>query len=125
MLSAADLERLRADYEATFQDACEIGTESEGEGATGQVKLTWSYGPEIPCGFDPTGGAKRVESGATPSESLARVRLAHDVAVTSRSRIRVTRRYGSILNEPLVFDLAGPPQIGPAGVVCPLKVAVP
>lgn len=113
--STTELTRLRAAYAESLQDACKLGTTTENTASTYSSKADYTYGSEIACGFAdvPVGES---DNGAEAPVIDAKVRLPHGTTVTTRHRIKITKRWGSSVTE-YEYAVVKPPHVGPAGVV--------
>jgi hypothetical protein len=80
------------------------------------------------CGLDmdprpeynaPAGGGDetQVEAGE------AVLRLPIDCDITNLDRVRITHRFGMLLDEPLVYDAGQPPRRGPSGLTIRVRLA--
>jgi hypothetical protein len=58
---------------------------------------------------------------ATVFKTDAGVRLPSNSVVTELDRIKITHRYGTALQTPLVFEIISPIKQGPTGIVLDLQ----
>lgn len=105
-----------------MQDECVImhyapGTNSHNEDVADYV----SDESAIVCGLDMRSGDERHTSMFTALVYDATVRLPIGTDVDAKGRIRITKRYGETLVDPLTFEIVGPVQEGPSGIRLKLK----
>jgi hypothetical protein len=104
---------MRAAQGASMGDACKIGVLSETVSG-GHVSESYVYGSEIACGFDmaPRGESRDgAQAGVTP----AVVRLPIGTAITSQSRVQITKRNGETIT-PQYYSVEGDPGRGPTAI---------
>ena len=111
---------IQADYNATFPDECQLGTDVENTSAhTTDPDGTpdWSYATAIPCGveIEEVGQGESDEQGQATITN-AKIRLPVGAALTGVQRIRVTKRYGTTLGIPEIYAVDGSPLRGAAGL---------
>jgi hypothetical protein len=125
MLTSGDLANMQAYDNLLMQDTCIIGAYSSIENEYGEMENVYTDGAEIACGFDPTGGNKMYRQNMTAQVVNATVRLPLGTTVDPKSHIRITKRFGSAVTNPLVYDVVGYPQEGPSGIVLNLAEVNP
>lgn len=64
---------------------------------------------------------KEIQASGEVPVILGKLRLPLATIVETRDRISVTHRYGTELAEPLIFDIEGPVERGPTGLVVLLR----
>jgi hypothetical protein len=123
----AELATMQAAQESHMFDACQVGSIVSAQDAIGDlVAGTASYGAEQACGLLMQSGTTsaraefRTQDG-TIVQADAKLRLAHDAAVSVTSVVKVTKRFGTTLAVPLVYDVIGVPATGSTGTVCYLR----
>lgn len=124
VFTAAELTSMRACQTAFMGDSCQIGTVSRSQSATGElIDAAASYGSELACGLEMTGGLQRNEfrtQDGTVVFADAKMRLPHGTALGVRDLVKVTKRQGTAIT-PMVYEVMGEPLIGSTGVVCYLR----
>lgn len=117
------LSRMRSVQEAHMQDICHIlaydttWDETDDYGLPVDEYLTEL---ETACGlrlYSP----KEIQASGDLPVIMGELRLPIDTQVDTRSRIRITKRFGEELEEPMLFDIEGPAQRGPSGLVVFLR----
>ncbi len=108
-----------------MDDTCQIGTLSTTASATGADTETYTYGAETACGLEMLSGQSSARSefrtaDGTVAFADAKLRIAHDAAVTITSRIKVTKLHGEAITA-MIYDVLGEPAIGASGMVCYLR----
>jgi len=112
-LSATEISAMRSTQAASMGDACKIGVLTETVSG-GHVSETYAYGSEIACGFDmaPRGeSSDGAQAGVTP----AVVRLPIGTAISSTSRVQITKRNGAAIT-PEYYSVEGDPDRGPTAI---------
>jgi hypothetical protein len=124
MTIPAELAAMQTAQEAHMFDACQVGTVGTTQDAVGElVPGAPSYGAEQACGFHMVSGTWSAEyrtGDGTIVKADAKLRLAHDAAITVTSVVKVTKRYGTAIT-PLVYEVVGVPAAGPTGTVVYLR----
>ena len=84
---------------------------------------TWPADADaIVCGLDMRPGSERHGMDHTITNYDATIRLPFATAPDIKDRVKVTKRHGTALAVPLVYDIVGPIQKGPSGVRLLLKI---
>lgn len=109
-----------------MQDVCRIGAYREsadeyGNPDTSSPETLWTYGEEQICGLEHVRPRETLASGDVPLID-ARLRLPIDTEIDERDRIRIEQRYGEALSKTQVFEIVGPVQCGPSGLVLLLRL---
>lgn len=125
IFSNDELSGMQATQEAAMMDTCVLMRYSEMLDAINHPVPTWTDGPSTICGLDMTGGEEQRGSQRVVARWDATIRLPLDTVIDLRDRIRITHRFGQALASGLVYEIAGPAEIGPSGMVTPLKKVVP
>jgi hypothetical protein len=119
--TAAELTGMRDTQEAFMSDACQIGTVTTSQNDMGELVADEpSYGAEIPCGLQMTGGlqsAERRTADGTIVNADAKLRLPHDAVISVTNVVKITKRHGTAIT-PMVYEVMGVPAVGPSGIVC-------
>ena len=89
--------------------------------AVGEPVVTFTDGTAAICGLDMRPGSERHTTGNTLTEYDATVRVAVGSTLTTKDRVKVTKRFGETLGTALVFDVVAPLQLGPSGCRFALK----
>lgn len=101
-------------------DTCELlklsnsGTDENGMPITSFV----SSGTSI-CGLNTSASREMVNAEYHVFD--ARLRLPSTIQITGIDRIKITHRYGSLLTEPIEYEILGDPMIGPLAQVLNLR----
>ena len=123
-LQADELERLEGAQVEGMMDACTILALREGDvDEYGQPKRMWTeveLWVDCPCGLN-VGARVEVMDGAQMAITDAVLRLPVGAPVDNLSRIEVTRRFGTVLDEPLTFGVIGMPRRGASGLLVNLR----
>lgn len=122
MLSQAELNAMADTAESSMMDTCVVQTVSEVADAVGGMTQTWTDGSAIDCGVRFTSERRQetIEVAGVRYDVDATIRVALDVTVTPKNRIKVTHRYYQALGTPWVFEVLGVARRGPTANV--LKV---
>lgn len=120
-----ELARFQAAQEIAMQDTCYLlRRTTHGPDEWGQEKFTWERTtPAAPlaCGVDPGGPREAHGSGEVGLLDVAlRLPLATDVAVTDR--VELLTRYAVALDPSALYEIVGPVERGPSGLVLKLRV---
>lgn len=116
--SDIELERMQATQESAMMDLAQVLTRSAGTGDYGYGPATYLAGRSIACGFDPK---PREVMGDTQVEmSDGTLRLPIGTAVTHLDRVKITRRFGSVVPAQ-TYEIMGQPARGPSGLVLNLR----
>lgn len=116
VFSREDLERMQAVQESRMLDTCVLMRYSEEKDSINHPVPTWTDGDTTICGVDQTGGSEDRGSNRTVVKWDARVRLPLNTEIDLRDRIRIILRFGRAC-EPIVYEISGPPEAGPSGLV--------
>ena len=120
--STAELALMRSVQVDSLQDLCVIQRHAYTGDSYGQQVSSWTDDASATaCGLDMRPGSERFSDRSAVLTYDATLRLAITETVDEKDRIKITRRYGSILATPLVFEVAGPPQQGVSGIRLLLK----
>ena len=112
---------LQAAATATMWDTCHIGTATGTSWGASAGGNTWTYGvSEVVCGVNPA-KSREVMDNAQTTLTDCEIRLPFGTAVTSASRIKVTKRGGVSLAADEIYAVVGAPRVGPSAVVCACK----
>lgn len=121
--SLAELAAMQTAQEEAMQDYCELLIRTErAVDEYGMPVEQWITGAALYCGLENTRSAEW--RNAEPPDFDARLRLPIDTDITNVDRVRITERFGVMLDEPLLFALTGKTRRGPSGLVVELKVVV-
>ena len=114
--TSTELSRMQSAQEAAMQDTCVVQVYSESADAYNNPEASYADGSAIDCGVEHVNPDEVQESGEVPTIDV-RIRLPLDTTIDVRDRIKVTHRYGSALATAQVFEIEGPVQRGPSGLV--------
>lgn len=126
MFSTAERGELRGAQAAHMPDTCIVQTHSVTQDAHGQEVIDYADGLPIACGFGyaPLGVAPEVEraDGTTVTvDAQVRLTLADGQGIGTKDRVKLTKRFGTALAPAQVYEVVGPPRVGPSGVVLQLR----
>lgn len=116
-----ELERMRAAQEAAMQDRCYVLAYSATADSYGNPTATYTAGDELTCGLELVSPREAQGTGEVPLIQ-AKLRLPITTAIDPRDRIQVTTRYGEALTTAQEFEIVGPVEQGPSGLVLNLRV---
>lgn len=125
LFSDDELTNMKATQESAMMDTCVLMRYSETLDAINHPVPTWTDGPSVMCGLDMTGGEEQRGSQRVVVRWDAVIRLPLDTQLDLRDRIRITHRFGQALASGLVYEIGGPEQKGPSGMIVPLKKVTP
>jgi len=125
-LTATELSRMRTTQDSAMQDVCRIGvyqesTDTYGNPDTSSPEDLWKYGEEQICGLEHVRPRETQGSGDVPVID-ARLRLPIGTEIGDKDRIRIAQRYDEALDTAQVFEIEGPVQRGPSGLVLGLRL---
>jgi hypothetical protein len=127
-----ELSRLRSEQVSSLQDTGVHLIRWIALGANNEQVETFDDGEEYACGFEPVDQSEQVFDASPAGEVLgviraARLRLPLSAVgvVTDGDRWRLTERFGSVLAEPLIFQIVGEPRPGITGVELDLREVSP
>jgi hypothetical protein len=119
--TATELERMQDTQEAAMQDTGVMLRYSEARDDYNNPYPDYTADENsVVCGLEYTDPDEVQESGEVPMID-AWLRLPLATAWDTRDRFRVTHRYGVELADPPEFELVGPVQRGPSGLVVGLR----
>ena len=120
--STADLTNMRECQALHMMDECKIQAVVQTKNTMNELVETWPVdGAAIDCGLDPRPGLERHETDKSIINYDATLRMPYASVPTPNDRIKITKRYGTALGVPLVYDIVGPIQQGPSGIRILLK----
>lgn len=110
-MRAGKLALIRAATARTFKDECVILTYAEaGQDRHGSPVVGHTAGRALRCDFADAGGPEVRFTQHTPVKQ-ARVRVPWGTVVTSKDKIRITKRANQKIT-PLEFEVDGDPEVG-------------
>jgi len=119
---AEELSRMRLHQDGAMQDVCVPMTMTGGDGDDYNIPIVaYADGASLACGLRMV----RPDEAMGEAEVAlfeAELRLPVDTDISHLDRVRVTHRYGEVLETPLTFELAGKPRRGPSGLVLRLRL---
>ena len=116
-----ELTRMRSTQDGAMQDVCRVGAYQSADDGYNLPGATYVYGVEVVCGLELVRPTEEMASGEVPVIN-AHLRLPLATAIDERDRIRVEQRYNEALATPQVFEIEGPVERGPSGVVLQLRL---
>jgi hypothetical protein len=120
--TSEELTRMRATQDGAMQDVCRVGGYvADSDDAYGLPSSEYVYGDEVVCGLELVSPDEAQDAGEVPMID-ARLRLPIGTEIDERDRIRVEQRYGEALDDAQVFEIEGPVQRGPSGLVLALRL---
>jgi len=123
--SADELTAMQDTQESAMMDTCVLMRYSEAMDAINHAVPTWTDGQTSECGLDMREGEERIGDGRVIVKWEARLRLPINTTLDLRDRIRITARFGSPLNTPIVYQIVSPVQQGPSGLRVKLQKVEP
>ena len=117
--SKTELKRMQGTQAGAMQDVCRVYAYSSAPDAYGNPSPTYTAGSPVVCGFKPT--SREVQGSGEVDMVDAKLRLPIATTLDSRDRIEVTHRYGVAIT-PEMYEVFGPPERGPSGLVVDLKL---
>lgn len=118
-VTAGEMEQLRFDAESSMPDLCIIGVPVGGSkyGSSPQLPV-WNWElPATACGVDIT-ATREVAEGRDVALTDVTIRLPLAQEVGASSRIQVTHRRGTALDDPEYYAVIGEPLRGASAWVC-------
>lgn len=122
IFTTSELADMEEAQEAHMMDSCQIGTYAATRDTYGATLHAWTYGSDVACGLDPTGGKERYRPDRTIVYTDATIRLPRGTAVTVKDRVKVTKRFGVTEASQVTYGVVGAVQDGPSGIVLDLEV---
>ena len=119
--TATELTRMRSTQDGAMQDTCRIGAYTSVDDAYNLPSVIYVYGDEVVCGLDLISPTEQQASGEVPIID-AKLRLPIGTTIDERDRIRIEQRYNEALTTPQVFEIEGPVDRGPSGLVLDLRL---
>lgn len=98
------------EWSTTWEDTDDYGIPEDG----------WTALLETKCGLKLYSPKEIQASGEVPVV-MGELRMPIGTKIDTRSRIRITERYGEALVEPMLFDIEGPVRRGPSGLLIFLR----
>ena len=121
--SLAELAAMQETQDEAMQDYCELLIRTErAVDEYGMPVEQWVTGAALDCGLENTRSSEW--RNGEPPDFDARLRLPIDTDVSNVDRVRITERFGVMLETPILFALTGKTKRGPSGLVVDLKVVV-
>ena len=119
--TSTELIRMRGTQDGAMQDVCRIGAYTAADDAYNLPDVTYVYGVEVICGLDLMSPTEQQASGEVPVIN-AKLRLPIGTEIDERDRIRIEQRYNEDLDTPQVFEIEGPVDRGPSGLVLDVRL---
>ena len=118
--SGGELDDMRDVQQAHMMDTCLIAEPGiTTDSYNNEVEsFNWTTAAQSSCGFDENPKPEVLNQVPT-SEAI--VRLPHDTEVSTRARVRITKRFGETQTDPLTYEVVGTPELGPSGMRAWLK----
>ena len=123
MFTSSELAGMRSTQEAHMMHVCEllthtvIGADEYGMPIRDYVLYTTTI-----CGLDTRASREMINAEAHVYD--ARLRLPYATKITNVDRVRITHRYGELLDNPIIYDVIGSPISGPSGQIVNLRSVV-
>lgn len=116
-----ELERMQGAQAQAMMDQCDllIKFKTDRIDEYGHPISEWVTAATLACGLDLRASREMINAEAYVYD--ARLRLPIDTLITRIDRVRVTHRYGVLLETALDFDLVGEPRRGPSGLLMDLR----
>jgi hypothetical protein len=112
---------MKQTQESVMMDTCVLKRYSETFDAMHHPVPAWTDGPVLACGLDMTGGEEVDGNGRVLVRWSATLRLPRGTMLDLRDRIRVIGRLWMMSSNPIEYQIAGPAQEGPSGLVVRLQ----
>lgn len=112
-----ELSRLQSTQTEAMQDTAAIGVYSMTRDAYGAEIASYTYGSDLFCGYDPTGGLETRRATMTPLKVSATVRLPIGTTISRRDRIKIKKRFGVAISPEIILSIISEPERGPSGLV--------
>ena len=112
---------MRSTQDGAMQDVCRIGAYTADDDAYNLPDVTYVYGVEVICGLDLMSPTEQQASGEVPVIN-AKLRLPIGTEIDERDRIRIEQRYNEDLDTPMIFEIEGPVDRGPSGLVLDVRI---
>ncbi len=122
VFTATDLARMRTSQEGAMQDECEILEYSSVSDGYGNPRARYTAIGTLACGFRHMRPREVLDTGQLAMID-AELRLPVETQIGTHDRIRMTKRYGERLATAEVYEIVGPKQRGPSGLVLSLRMA--
>jgi hypothetical protein len=123
--STAELTNMQDTQESAMMDTCVLLRYSDSVDALNHPVPTWTDGLASACGLDMRGGEERTGDGRVIVKWEAMLRLPINTTLDLWDRIRITTRFGVLLNETIVYQIVSPVQQGPSGLRIRLQKVEP
>jgi head-tail adaptor len=118
-----ELSRMQNAQETGMMDTCELICRGEtGQDEYGQPVENWVAGATLACGLDNRASSEYRNAEAAVFD--ARLRLPIETDVSNVDRVRITHRFGILLETPLEFQLTGKTRRGPSGLLVDLRSVI-
>jgi hypothetical protein len=122
--SAEELAGMQATQESAMQDECvHLQYTSGSTDDYGFPMPTYSEASTYDCGFDPSAREEGMEgTEVAMMDAAVRLPLVAESAISATDRIKITKRFGMALVNPLTYDIVSLPERGPSGLVMNLRL---
>lgn len=111
-----ELERMQTAQEDGMMDECELLIRTErSQDEYGMPVVQWVSGAVCACGLENRRSDETLNAEADLFD--AQLRLPLDTDLSRVDRLRVTRRFGVLLDQAEEYDLVGETQRGPSGLL--------
>lgn len=112
-----DLIEMQATQAGHMLDICKIRARVQTVDTYGEPVETFPVdSQEVECGLDMRPGNERHTSEGNTIIYDATIRLPIDTELEPTERIKVTKRFGQLLETPLIYEVVSPIQRGPSGI---------
>lgn len=101
-------------------DNCKVGTYTSGSGALNSPLVSYSFGNEIPCSYDPVSDDELVMDDQNQVRFGAMLRLPLTTVVNPEDHIQITKRSGVSIT-PLEFEVMGEVMKRPTVIYVPIR----
>jgi hypothetical protein len=120
--TAGELGRMEDTQEGAMQDTCRrmVFVEDIAD-AYGMPATEWVEDVALECGFDAMAKPEAME-GTEVVMADAVMRLPMGTELDHRDRLKVTHRFGVMVEEPETFEVIGEAERGPSGLVLKLRL---
>lgn len=112
----SELENMQECQEDFMQDTCIIQTCVQTGNTYGELLESFTDGAEIECGLDMNPGSERRGRENVVEAWDATLRLNITRVPDPKDRIKIIKRFGTVLSVPLIYEIISPIRRGASGV---------
>lgn len=121
--TTTEMERMQEAQETGMMDTCELLIRTErAQDEYGMPVEQWVIGSVCACGLENRAADETLNGEADLFD--ARIRLPLDTDLSRVDRLRLTRRFGMLLEQAEDYELVGETQRGPSGLLANVRRVV-